>query len=47
MKKIWYILTGASKFMVVSPFYTSKALTYREATFMKQLHHLSRIIMID
>jgi hypothetical protein len=47
MKKIWYILTKASKFRVVSPFYTSKALTYREAKFMKQLHRFSRIIMID
>lgn len=47
MKRIWYILTRAKKFKVVSPFYTSKKLTYKEAVFMKQLNRFSKIIISE
>lgn len=44
--KLWYIITNAKKFKVVSPNYISRPLTYKDALFMEKIIPLSRIILI-
>jgi hypothetical protein len=37
LKYIWHIIIDAKKFKVVSPYYTSKLMTYSEANFMRHI----------
>lgn len=46
LKYIWHIIIKSKKFKVVSPYYTSKLMTYEDANFMKQMTPNATIIFI-
>jgi hypothetical protein len=46
LKYIWHIIMNSKKFKVVSPYYTSKLMTYEEAKFMKNITPNAKIIFV-
>lgn len=42
----WNILINSKKFRVVSPYYTSKLMTYKEASFMAKVTPRAKVIFV-